>query len=144
MHPKGVFFRTWIMKKNEDFKGFFEIKPQKDLASKVFLRILNENQSMLKRKQLFAGVSFLLSILTIIPATLYAVNQFKQTGFYSYLALVWQGDFVSYWKDLLMILAESLPVYSVLMFLSVLLVLLMSGFVFLRNRKNGIYFYHYA
>lgn len=144
MHPKCFLPRTTSMMKKEDFREVFEIKPKEGLSSRVFSRISTEKSSILKRKQFFAGFSFLLSILALIPTTIYVVNQFRNSGFYSYLSLFWEGNVISYWKDLLMILAESLPVYSILLFLSVIFVFLVSGFFVIKNKKNGFYFYQYA
>lgn len=68
------------------------------------------------------------SLIGLVPAVLDVGTRFRQSGFYEYLSLIFSntGVFSTYSKDLAMALGESIPVFSIIVFLSVVFVLLWS------------------
>ncbi len=67
------------------------------------------------------------AIIALIPVLTMLVNDFRQSGFYEYFSLIFTGGVLSNWKELLLILGESLPVVSIILFLSLVFILFLSS-----------------
>jgi len=132
------------MRDKKAFNEIFEIKSLKDLENKVFLRISRENKRMILRKRVFLLALLAVSFVTTIEASIYTFSQFKQSGFYTYLSVIFLNlsDFSAYWKDLGMVLMESLPVYSLILLLSALFVFVFALMGFYKDKKIGLSFKH--
>lgn len=71
----------------------------------------------------FGTVTFV-SVLMLVPAVQYAINEFYTSGFYDYASLFLDGLSRGYWRELLYSLVDSLPSLPLL-----LLALLGTAFV---------------
>jgi len=56
-------------------------------------------------------------------------NEFSKSGFYEYLALMFSsnGEITSYWKELTLSMAESLPVMAIIYTLFLIFILFLSA-----------------
>ena len=113
------------------------IEPREGLLGFILASIENEKRRLAKIRLLYASATGILSIATLVPMTIYFINQFWQSGFYQYLSLVFSngGLVATYWKELLLSLAESLPVLSIMAVLILVLVLLTSSKYIIRNTQ---------
>jgi len=69
-----------------------------------------------------------LSIIAFVPALGYCLKELGSSGFYEYSSLILSdgGVVLTYWKDLLIILLESLPVLGVVAVFSTVLLFLIA------------------
>ncbi|MFH1236191.1 MAG: hypothetical protein V1685_04615 [Parcubacteria group bacterium] len=89
----------------------------------------------------FGTVTFV-SVLMLIPAVQYAINEFYTSGFYDYASLFLDGLSRGYWRELLYSLVDSLPSLPLL-----LLALLGTAFVWsvrYANRNVKVAFTRFA
>ncbi len=86
-----------------------------------------EKQSIRIKLWAFSLIS-LTSFIVLIPVLKTMLSNFSQSGFYEYLSLVFSsgGLIISYWRDFLSSLAESLPVMSIALSLTLIVILFMS------------------
>ena len=86
-----------------------------------------EKQSIRIKLWAFSLIS-LTSFIVLIPVLKTMLSNFSQSGFYEYLSLVFSsgGLIISYWRDFLTSLAESLPVMSIALSLTLIVILFMS------------------
>lgn len=128
-----------------NFNEVFEIKAPKNLMDKVFLTVALEKGRLEKRNRIAFLVSSIVSSFAVVGAFVYTVATLKESGFYTYLSLMFSdlGNLSFYWKDMIMALVESLPVYSVLILLSTFFVFVFSLMKYIKN-KGGIFAIRYA
>ncbi|KKP87448.1 MAG: hypothetical protein UR91_C0048G0002 [Candidatus Nomurabacteria bacterium GW2011_GWC2_35_8] len=71
------------------------------------------------------GVS---SFIGLVPVFRIMLKDLTQSGFYEYFSLAFSsnGLIITYWKDFLLLLAESLPIMSIIMFLMLIFIFLLS------------------
>jgi hypothetical protein len=69
------------------------------------------------------------SFIGLIPALKILSNDFTQSGFYEYLSLIFSssGSIITYWKDFLLLLAESLPVISIISLCTLIFIFFLSA-----------------
>ena len=104
----------------------------------IILRAKSE-QIRAARVWLTLWVVVALSAFTaLIPAFQYTAKEFYQSGFYQYLLLIFSdsGLVMTYWKEFVMTLAESLPLLGVAIFLFFMLILLGSFRLAIKNLKT--------
>jgi hypothetical protein len=95
-----------------------------NLSENVWRAIIARDQRITRIKLwAFASVAAL-SVSLLIPAFRILLTDFKQSGFYDYLSLIFSsgGSIISYWKELAFSLAESLPAISIILTLSLLFI----------------------
>lgn len=121
------------MNKNSFFENLEEIEPNQEIFESIMLSIsLAERRSARIKLTILGGIS-LLSFLAIFPLLQYSGNQFYQSGFTEYFSLIF-SDWTTlsiYWKDLMISLAESLPILSTT-------AILLSVFVLLTSLRSAI------
>ncbi|MDE2031352.1 MAG: hypothetical protein KGI58_03805 [Patescibacteria group bacterium] len=104
------------------------LKPRPNLESDILHKIYIRNSRKIAFKfwaSVFVGIS---SIVGLFPVSSNLSSQFKQSGFYDYVSLIFSNGaaFSKYSHDLIMAIGESIPGVSVIIFLLVVLVLLWS------------------
>ena len=107
------------------------IQPRAGLSGDIWHVIQNKQAKRLKMQSLVYGITGVLSLGGFAFMLLSIVKELISSGFFQYVSFAFGGDglFVSYWKEYLLTLADSLPVAS----LGILLFLLVSVLVSLRK-----------
>ena len=99
-----------------------------DLERGVWVR-LSEAQKRQAKIHLVAFATLdVFALIGIVTSVIYLSNVFSQSGFGQYLSLIISDSnlLVSYWQEITLSLAESLPVLGLVAFLSVSAVLIWS------------------
>ena len=102
------------------FKSLTIVDPPKELHHRIVTRIaIIERQTMRIRLALF-GIFSIASFGAIVLALQYTLQEFTRSGFYQYFSLLLSdgGTIFVYWKEFAFLLAESLPVFGVILLLS--------------------------
>jgi hypothetical protein len=98
------------------------------LASNVWLAVVAHDKHVAKIK-FWAFTSLgLASLAGLIPAFKILSTDLGQSGFYEYFSLIFSdgGSIVSFWKELVFSIAESLPVMSIVLSLCLMFVFFLS------------------
>ena len=111
--------------------------PRFDLAEDICIHVhkYNARQGVIKLwVSIVIGAS---SFIVLIPAVTDMTSQFRQSGFYEYTSLLFSdgGKFSAYGQDFAMALGESIPMFSIIIFLVVVVVLLWSVRNILKQSK---------
>jgi len=107
-------------------KARYEEKP--DLAENIWHNIVIRNKRIIRFKLwTFSFIGFT-SLIGLIPAWKALSSNLAQSGFYEYLSLIFSnsGSVLSYWKELAFSIAESLPMMSIILSLSLVFILFFS------------------
>jgi hypothetical protein len=103
-------------------------EPPQGLIDKILKRIQREERFLLIRHVAIFSTTLFGSALAFVPASKMLLTDLSRSGFFNFFSLIF-SDFSSisvYWKNLALILLETLPAASLALFLAVLLVLLQS------------------
>lgn len=105
-----------------------KIAPQTGLADNIWQTIVRRQKYTARIKLLIFSLTGLLSLVGLIPALKTLLSDFAQSGFYEYLSLIFSnsGTVLTFWKELLLTLAESLPVLSIVSSFTLIFILLLS------------------
>jgi len=128
----------------KDLKKAFQnmtFEPKESLGDDIWLNIIaREKRSTRVKLYIFSVVSFL-SVLGLIPALEALFNQFTQSGFYEYFSLIFSSgsNLFSYWKELVLSLAESLPIMNIIFSFSLVFIFLLSLRYVLKQIINSSY-----
>ena len=98
------------------------------LADNIWLKIALRNKLIARIKiWVFSSIG-LASLLGLIPAFKVLSNDLMESGFYEYLSLIFSNSnsIASYWRELSLSLAESLPTASIALSLSLILIFFLS------------------
>ncbi len=128
MHQNAFFFRSIGMDRMQQLERLY---------TKVLASIQKEE---LKRARVFAASALLVAFSSVISgvfAVKYMVQGFLQSGFYSYVSLLFSDTdiVVASWKELFLSLTESLPFAGMTFSLIALAVLLASVRTLARNMR---------
>jgi len=111
-------------------KAFREIKyePDANLAENVWRTIVLRNKRMAQFKLWSFAATGIVSLAGLVPAFKILSNDLAQSGFYEYFSLIFSDSrlIISYWKELVFSLAESLPTVSIIFTLSLIFVFFLS------------------
>ena len=112
----------------ELFSEATEVSLPPELFSSVLVRVRLEQKRAARKELAFVGTLALGSATSAIPITTSIFSSLSQTSFYQFLVLIFSDglDMLTYWREILMSLAESLPIFSITIFMTVLVVLLWS------------------
>jgi len=116
----------------KDYKTLFtqseNIELPQGLLESVLVKVRLEQKKSAKRELIFVGSTAAGSLIAIIPVFSYFIDGFIQSSFYQYFSLIFSEGTgaLAFWKEIGMSLAESLPILSVTVFLTVLVVLIWS------------------
>lgn len=102
------------------------VEPGGDFCEAVLLRVHAIERRTARLRFMVLGSMTLASILALVPAYRFAATEFTQTGFREYLSVLFSDSatVLSYWHELLFLLAESFPVLAITLLLFVAFVLL--------------------
>ena len=106
----------------------FNIEPPSGLLNKILKRIHKEERLLVLRRTIIFSITLVGSLIALIPSFNMLSSDFTRTGFISFLSLMF-SDFSSvtlYWQSFMMILLETLPAISLVLFLAVVLIFLQS------------------
>jgi hypothetical protein len=116
----------------KDYKALFiqseNIELPQGLLGSVLVCVRLEQKKSARRELIFVGSTAVGSLIAIIPVSFYFLTSFFQSSFYQYLSLAWSegSGVLAFWKEISMSLAESLPIFSIVTLLFILVVLLWS------------------
>ena len=90
-----------------------------NLKPAVFLAIKQERRKRILTNLILHGTASLLSLGAMIWAFFYAMSSFAQAGFAEYFSLLASERLsaMTYWKEIGLTMAESLPVFSLVILL---------------------------
>jgi len=110
-----------VFKKTE-----YQMNP--DLPEKVWQAIVLRDKCINRVKLWAFSAVGVFSIIGLIPVFKMLSNDLAQSGFYEYLSLAFSsnGLILTYWKDFLLLLAESLPIMSIILTLTLIFILFVS------------------
>lgn len=102
--------------------------PEKSLADQIWHAIALHNKRITRLKIWTFSLTGSASLLFFIPMLKILLNDFTRSGFYEYLSLAFSngGSLIAYWKDFLSLLAESLPVISIISTLTLVFIFFLS------------------
>lgn len=112
----------------KDYQSLFNqnkgVELPQDLLGSVLIRIRSEQKKSARKELIFVGGIAVWSLIAIIPAWSYFITSFIQSSFYQYFSLIWSEGLNAtvYWKEISMSLAESLPIFSIAIFLFALVI----------------------
>lgn len=98
------------------------------LASGIWLTITMREKRMARYKLWAFALTGLASFEGLVPAFKILLGDFARSGFYEYFSLIFSnsGSILSYWKEFVFSLAESLPTMSIILTLSLVFILILS------------------
>ena len=108
-----------------------ELHPPDKLFSLILARIRHERHREARFRLVAFGTVTCISLLLLVPAVQYAMNEFYTSGFYEYATLFIDSLTNGYAKEVLYSLADSLPSLSLL-----ILACIGSAFVWSLRRTN--------
>lgn len=115
----------------------FYSEPPKELLGKILQRIREERRILVLRRITFLSLLLAGSLIGLVPSFKMLLSDFNQSGFLNFLSLMF-SDFSSvatYWKSFSLILLQTLPAVSLVVFLAVLLVFLQAAKFLTKNIK---------
>lgn len=133
---------------SNDFQALFntlpKIEPSEGLSSAVLLRIHRYEQRIARIKFAFLSVSAVLSGIALVPVVSYALPRFAETGFYEYLSFLHSFGLavLPYWKEFILTLVETIPVFEISLVLTVCYTLLESIKLAIKNMPTAFYKYN--
>ncbi len=94
----------------EEYKG-----PSEELYRTVIARIRWEERRSARKRLLLWSAASLCACAGLVPASGYAMQELQQSGFYSYLSLLFSDASLVFasWKEFLLLLTESLPIVEI-------------------------------
>jgi len=114
-----------------------DIQPPKGLFEKILKRIHKEERLLVLRKVIIFSFILLGSLAGFAPSLKMLISDLDNSRFINFFSLIF-SDFstvATYWQNFAMILLETLPVLSLALFLSILLIFLQSTKSLLKNFK---------
>ena len=107
--------------------------PESRLSGDIWRVICIKEKKVSMMKSLGYGFIGIISLLLLFPTMKNLINQLSQSGFYQYLSLAFSdiGSIISYWREFMSSLAETIPTTSLIIVLSLF-------FVFLTASKRAI------
>jgi hypothetical protein len=108
-------------KSYEKLFGYLEEKePEKELVNRLSCVIHQQEKHSARVRFWALGSTTVASFGLSLWAIIYLIKSFKESGFWQYLSLIFSEDgaILAYWKELSFSLAESLPVFGLIVFLA--------------------------
>jgi hypothetical protein len=99
-----------------------------DLPENVWQAVVLRDRCIARAKLWTFSVIGFISLVGLIPVLKALLSDFTQSGFSEYLSLAFSssGLIITYWKDFLLLLAESLPVLSIISSLTLVFIFFLS------------------
>jgi len=115
--------------------------PEK-LFSKIMTRIHKEQKlSTIRTRLIIFSVTFISSIIALLPTTQALITSFKESGFMEFLSLIISDIEIVFnnWQDYSITLLESLPVTNIAILLTILFISLKSMQYIAINAKKVLH-----
>lgn len=126
----------------QDYQKLFSYvdtqEPSQELLGKIMSRIEGERKmATIKRKIIAFSVALAGSILALAPAFKMVWDGISSSGFVQFLSLLFTDSEIvlAYWQSFVMTLLESLPMFSIILFLVIVFTLLGSARFLSKNIK---------
>lgn len=105
-----------------------ETNPSDGLLNVILRRIDFEKKRQAKIRLAVHGAMAAVSFVVLIPSFSYMASSFAKSGFGQFASLMFSdgATVVSYWKEFALLLAESLPLFSIIILLAALAAFLAS------------------
>ena len=102
--------------------------PKANLSLNIWQAIMRRSQRIAYIKLTVLSLVGLASLISLIPVFRALIADFSQSGFYEYLSLAFSNgeSLITYWKEFISLLAESLPVESIIGSLTLTFIFLLS------------------
>jgi hypothetical protein len=130
MHQNAFSNRIKYMSKNIEklFVYLETFEPSIDLYEKIVKKIDLRRKITSRRRFFVFSILFALSLFAIIPSVKMLINDFSSSGFLQFLSLLFTDSttILNYWKSFALILLESLPIMSTVIFFGAVFVMLES------------------
>jgi len=116
-------------------KTLFSYEPREGLYRSILLRIDMEKVRQAKRKFVIFAFSSAASFVASAAAFQYVIAEFGKSEFVQYFSLIFSDSqtVISYWREFVVLLTESLPVFGLTLFLTTAFITLFSFRGFLKN-----------
>ena len=103
-------------------------EPSVDVAPSIWQTITMRNKRINQFKLWAFSFAGFISLAGLIPAINMLFNDLTKSGLYEYFSLIFEngGSVVSYWKELVFSLAQSLPIMSIIFTLSLIFAFFLS------------------
>ncbi|MCX6715989.1 MAG: hypothetical protein NT077_03150 [Candidatus Taylorbacteria bacterium] len=120
------------------FKNLKQIKPAPGFEMQVISNIhIFDMREARVRTWSFGSIAAVALVLAMVVGK-YLYGAFLQSGFYEYLSLAFSGDSTvyTYWKELSISIAESIPIIGLAVLLVIVTVLIWSGAQAITNSRR--------
>ncbi|MDO8555206.1 MAG: hypothetical protein Q7R75_01420 [bacterium] len=116
-----------------------DMEPPENLYGNILAKIEFEKKRIARVKLAIFGITALVFVFALIPIYKYTAQEFYNSGFLEYLSVLFSDGNIAaaYWKEMLLSLAESLPLFSLTATLSVVFVITGSIKLALKNIGNA-------
>ena len=111
-------------------KAFHKIKYENDpnLPIAIWQAILLHDKFIARVKLWLFSVIGVFSLMGLVPVLKILSSDLTQSGFYEYFSLAFSssGSIIAYWRDFVSLLAESLPIVSIISSLTLIFIFFLS------------------
>lgn len=103
-------------------------EPNPGLAFSILNKMVMHDKKMTRFKLWTGTFTGIASLVTLVPVFQILLDNLTHSGFYDYFSLIFSdsGLMFSYWKELILSLAESLPMMSIILTLSLIFIFFLS------------------
>ena len=101
---------------------------RENITQNIWQVIVAHEKRTARKKLIFTYTVDLLSLSLLVPVLKILINDLSKSGFYEYLSLTFSngGIISSYWKEFMFSLAESLPIISIILTLTLVFIFCLS------------------
>ncbi len=119
-------------------------KVPEGLLEKIMMKVSLKQRRRAIWEFVCSSLVFVATLGLLVPAVSAAHNAMVSSGFYQYIALIFSNfsEVMSSWQDFMFSLLESLPVFSIIVFLAILFFLLASLRYISRDAKILFHRHH--
>lgn len=116
------------MESNRNTQLFREIDPPRGLFSAILARIAQESRRAARFRLAMFSTVVVASGAALIPTLSYTMQEFRVSGFYDYVSLLFSDYTVAsaHWQEISLSVVESLPSVAILLILSISITLIWS------------------
>jgi hypothetical protein len=103
-------------------------EPDQKLAFSIWSILITKDKKTTQIKMWSLSSILFVSLIGLVPAFQMLISDLAHSGFYEYFSLIFSdgGSMLAYWKELSLSLAQSIPVMSIVLTLSLFFVCFLS------------------
>ena len=103
-------------------------EPEENLSKNIWATIVLSDRHATRIKLCTFSFTGLVSLIGLFPAFKILFGDLAHSGFYEYSSLIFSdgGAIISYWREFIFSLLESLPIMSIIFSLALILILFLS------------------